>query len=288
MGCHAKFCSRNRICLEEKGAVTEYQYNRANQLVFSRRREDVEDAWKRTEYAYDPEGNQVRMSGPDGLWETHYDCRNHPVASESGTKSVRRQYSSLGQLLATALWERDADPSKECPGGSVLADVFAMDERALRERGIRRTNYLNDYSASADKNILLGLTESSGSAVKYLQDPFGMRAAWMDDDGCAQLLWTDELGSICAAAGRDGQIAEAERFDEFGNLPGTENGCMPKESGLPQGAFCIFAGLMPDPAEGIYTAGMRRYDPAAGRFVHPPSTSPARQANSHCVSVGRA
>ena len=141
-----------------------------------------------------------------------------------------------------------------------------MDERALREAGISRTDYLNDFSAPVEKSPLLGLRKPSGPLMKYLQDPFGMRAAWMDDDGSAQLLWTDELGSVCAAAGKDGQIKEADRYDEFGNQQRMQKGVMSAESGLPEGVFPVFAGLMPDPAEGIYIAGMRCYDPVTGRF----------------------
>ena len=261
----------NRICLEEKGEITEYQYNEANQLIYSRHKKEREDVWRRTEYQYDPNGNQICVSGPDGILVNRYDCRNHPVAADTGTMSVRRLYSCSGQLLATARWNRETNISKECPtfAESVFnsGNVFALDGKSLESAGISRTHYFNDYGASADRNSLLGVRQPDGSLIKYLQDPFGMRVAWMEDDGSPRLLWTDEQGSVYAAAGKDGQIAEADRYDEFGNMPDLMKGYMPEKSGLSERVLPGFAGLMSDPVRGMYIAGTRHYDPMTGRFT---------------------
>ena len=287
----------NRIRLEEMGAVTEYQYDQANRMILSRHRAAGQEAWEQTEYQYDAEGNRIRVSGPDGQWETRYDCRNHPVADDSDTKSVRRQYSSLGQLLATAYWEktadaqgfgaaaqdRGADARDRGEDAQGFGNVFEMDGEAAKAAGISRMFCLNDHGAPVNRNPLLGVKRQDGTLLKYLRDPYGMLAAWMDGDGSAQLIWTDEQGSVFAAAGKDGQIAEAGGYDEFGNLTdpqkeitagglaagGLAAGGMPEI--LPEVMLPGFAGLLPDPAgnpsKGKYTAGMRLYDPLTGRFT---------------------
>lgn len=262
----------NRICLEEKGAVTEYQYNEANQLIYSRHKKDREDVWRRTEYQYDMEGNQIYVSGPDRFLVNRYDCRNHQVAADSGEMSVRRRYSSLGQLLATTKWNRETNISEErqeafAEGGFNFGNVFAPNGEVSEAAGVSQMYYLNDYGASADRNSLLGLRQPDGSLMKYLRDPFGMRAAWMEDDGSARLLWTDELGSVCAVAGKDGQIAEANQYGEFGYQAGFMKGYMSEESGLSERVLPGFAGLLPDPVRGMYIAGARHYDPVTGRFT---------------------
>lgn len=293
----------NRIRLEEKGTVTQYQYNEANQLVLSLRKEVGDEEWSRTEYQYDLEGNQICVSGPDGVRETRYNSLNHPVATDTGTKSVRRQYNGLGYLLATAQWNRRTAVANELletdVSGREVEDVFSVDGEMLAAADVSRMHYLNDFGVFGDSTKLLVLGQSENSLIKYLQDPFGMRVAWMDADGSSRLLWTDEMGTINAMAGRDGFIYESDYYDEFGNLQEiridecgktrhescfnskemgmlkeclTEKkdiprGFLPREKGLPRVLFLGFAGLLCDSEEGMYTAGVRQYNPLHGRFT---------------------
>ena len=218
----------NRTCMEVDGIRQSYTYNEMNQLVSQSGR--VNRA-----YTYDRRGNLTDVYEEGGNVASYgYDAANR-VAYYRGTgrNEAKYIYNGLGQRVGM---EKGAarDPERH----TVTAEEYVID----LTRG---------YHNILQRRTVDGMSERK--SFIWDEGPLAMR-----DSQSLQYMLRDEMDTPIRLLYYNGVTAEANDYDEFGNL---ENGSW---TGMqPFG----FTGYYKDPATGNYFAQAREYIPGEGRFA---------------------
>lgn len=218
-------------------------------------------------YRYDPAGNRVARSSPEGETTFSYDCRNRLTAYHAPDGScVRLDWDANGNLIRKTSaggvedYEYDARRQLAVRRDGRLIARYRHDylgHRIRREAGGRTTRYHHDLAGR-----LIAVTGEGGRLVVAFRH-LGSRTVARLADGRTLVLHKDHRGSTERITGAEGAVVWRGIYSPFGRLL-TD----PPEFECP-----LFTGHLWDADSALYVCGVRCYDPTTGRFTTPDPVS---------------
>jgi RHS repeat-associated protein len=208
---YAYDASGNRIAMTDaNGIVTRYEYDALNRLIAvveNYRPGQAADAQTnvRTEYAYDANGNRVRIRDANGhettftydelnrlvverdplgnTWQYQYDnVGNRTVLVDANGQTTRYEYDAAGHLIAVY-----------APDSTVRYTYNAAGWRVAMSDSLGLTTW--EYDALGR---VRAVTDPFGQIVRYEYDPLGRRTALIYPDGLTARYTYDEAGRLIA------------------------------------------------------------------------------------------
>lgn len=234
--------------------VTVYSYDALNRLVSV-----TENGVLRRSYQYDQFGNRTEMTEDGVTTQFRYNVLNQVTEKVCGNQVFTYTYDERGNLVT------------ETQGGQTRTFVYSPENRLVK---------VEDFDGTAAEYFWDGMGHRLGKVVDgkkvlFVNDfsrPTGNVLSIESQEETRHLLWdealtaelsggevrwffTDELGSVRAAADGTGKVVEHFDYDEFGKS--TTGSC--PEFG--------FSGLQYDAESASYFAQARFYSPQLGRFL---------------------
>jgi len=236
-----------------------YAYDGAGRLVEVR-----EDGAVAATYTYDPNGNRLRRTTPQGTETGTYDAQDRLLAYDG----LQYAYTENGELLA----KTDAATGEETTYAyDVLGNLTEVDlpdgrtieyvvDGASRRIGKKVDGQLVQAWLYGDP--LNPVAELDGAGHVVARFIYGSRPNvpdFMVKGGTTYRILTDHLGSVrLVVDASTGAVAQRLDYDEFGQVTQDTN-----PGFQPFG----FAGGIYDPDTGLVRFGARDYDPEIGRWT---------------------